>query len=45
MTLQIRELTEEELRQRDDKRSSFASRALTAGGGSASPMVQDSIPF
>ena len=43
--LQIRELTEEELKQRDDKRSSFGSRSVTAGSGSASPMVQDSIPF
>lgn len=42
--LQIRELTEEELRQRDDKRTSYGSRP-SAGGGSASPMVQDSIPF
>ena len=43
--LQIRELTEEELRQRDVKRTSYSSRAVTAGAGSASPMVQDSIPF
>lgn len=45
VTLQIRELTEEDLRQRDEKRASYASRAVTAGAGSASPMVQDSIPF
>ena len=44
VTLQIRELSEEELRQRDDKRASYGSRP-SAGGGSASPMVQDSIPF
>jgi hypothetical protein len=44
VTLQIRELTEEELRSRDDKRTNNSRPALGAGG-SASQMVQDSIPF
>jgi hypothetical protein len=47
--LQIRELTEEDLRQSAEKRASYTSRAGTAGGtsaaGSAAHHVQDSIPF
>jgi len=41
VTLQIRELDEEDLRKRDDK--SYAPRM--SGPGSASPTIQDSIPF
>jgi hypothetical protein len=42
VTLQLRELTEEDLRQSAEKRASFAPRS---GPGSASLPVQDSIPF
>ena len=45
LTLQVRELTEEELRQSAEKRASYASRSVTSGPGSASLTVQDSIPF
>ena len=43
ITLQVRELTEEDLRQSAEKRASFTPR--TSGPGSASLPVQDSIPF
>jgi hypothetical protein len=43
VTLQLRELTEEDLRQSAEKRASYQSR--TSGPGSASMPVQDSIPF
>ncbi len=43
VTLQIRELSEEDLRHRDEKRSSYGARP--SGAGSASMPVKDSIPF
>lgn len=43
--LQIRELTEEDLRQSAERRASYASRAVTSGAGSTAHAVQDSIPF
>ncbi len=43
ITLQVRELTEEELRQNAEKRASFASSR--SGSGSSAHVVQDSIPF
>jgi hypothetical protein len=47
VTLQLRELSEEDLRQNAEKRAQHPSpRSLTAGGvGSAARRVQDSIPF
>jgi hypothetical protein len=43
--LQVRELTEEDLRQSAEKRASYSSRAVTSGPGSASASVQNEIPF
>jgi hypothetical protein len=49
LKLQVRELTEEDLRHNAEKRASYSSspsRAATASGpGSASLSAQDSIPF
>lgn len=44
--LQLRELTEDELRERADKRASYsASRPGSSGPGAIAAPVQDSIPF
>lgn len=44
--LQLRELTEDELRERADKRASYsAMRATTSGPGAIAAPAQDSIPF
>ncbi len=44
ITLQIREFTEEELRERSEKRASYASRPSGAGGAMASSTNQE-LPF
>ena len=43
--LQIRELTEEDLKHSAERKASFASRSVTSGAGSTAHTVQDSIPF
>ena len=43
--LQIRELTEEDLKHSAERREKFSSRPLTSGAGSNVHAVQDSIPF
>ena len=44
--LQLRELTEDELRERAEKRASYsAARAGGSGPGAIAAPVQDSIPF
>ena len=44
VTLQLRELTEEELRERAEKRASFAA-SRNSGPGATATGVQDYIPF
>jgi hypothetical protein len=46
-TLQLRELTEDDLRERDQKRAAYASRsALTTSSGPALPSTAaDGLPF
>lgn len=44
VTLQLRELTEEEMRERADKRASYASRGTLGGGGIYNePLARPSI--
>jgi hypothetical protein len=48
VTLQLREYTEDELRERAEKRASYQSRgALDAGGvvPPSAPVISDQIPF
>ncbi len=46
MKLQLRELTEEELRERAERRAQYASRDRHRTAADAAPMPsQDSIPF
>jgi hypothetical protein len=43
--LQLRELTEEELRGRESKRDLYASSSAPSAPPPASPLTQNSIPF
>jgi len=45
VTLQLRELTEEDLRERAEKRASYSATRSSSGPGAIAAPVQDSIPF